>query len=280
MIAGRPRQRALYRLTQFVKHAVLVFAYVTYICITALIVLKTAAPGGYAAQVGMTHPVAVLVMIALISAVATGLFVWLKRELRDGTRHELTDTLAELIRQGRNGYDRGRRRGQPASRAPAENPGRDRPHTGTPVAGRDPTPRRIAGRRPAPGRPPSPGGTNAPPRPSGASAATPTRARTHTIAARAGVVATNAAAPEAAASVVVSQRILQPHDGDGTRPGRSSRPTTQPQRPPEADPTQAGQPPNRLGSRHPTTPGSGRPPLSGVSDHHVEDSQPDHGRRK
>jgi len=83
MIPGRPRRRALRRLIQFFKHALLVFAYVTYISVAAMIVLKTASPGGYADQINMTHPVALMVMIALVSALATGLFWWLKRELGD-----------------------------------------------------------------------------------------------------------------------------------------------------------------------------------------------------
>ncbi|ETZ36403.1 putative transcriptional regulator domain protein [Mycobacterium intracellulare MIN_052511_1280] len=47
-----PRRR---RLTLFFKHAALLFAYTLYISVTALIVLKMAARGGYADQVGMTH---------------------------------------------------------------------------------------------------------------------------------------------------------------------------------------------------------------------------------
>jgi hypothetical protein len=70
MIHGYPRRRARRRITQFLKHAALVFAYVTYISIAALIVLRMATRGGYADQVGMTHPVARLFMMALISAVA------------------------------------------------------------------------------------------------------------------------------------------------------------------------------------------------------------------
>ena len=100
MIDGRPRRRAWRRLMAFFKHALLVFAYVTYISVTAVIVLKTAAPGGYAAQVNMTHPVALLVLIALISAVATGLFRWLKRELGDHTRDDLVKAVTELIDNG------------------------------------------------------------------------------------------------------------------------------------------------------------------------------------
>ena len=85
MIHGRPRRRALRRLVAFFKHALLVFAYVTYISVAALVVLEIAAPGGYAEQVNMTHPVALLVLIALVSAVATGLFRWLKQ--RTGRPH-------------------------------------------------------------------------------------------------------------------------------------------------------------------------------------------------
>jgi len=75
------------------------FAYVTYISFAAVIVLKMAAPGGYGAQVNMTTPVALLVLIALVSAVAAGLFFWLKRELGDHTRQDLTHAASEVIRQ-------------------------------------------------------------------------------------------------------------------------------------------------------------------------------------
>lgn len=216
MIAGPPRRAATRRATQFVKSAVLVLAYVTYISIAAMIVLKTAAPGGYAAQVGMTHPVAVLVMIAIISAVATGLFIWLKRELRDGTRHDLTQTLADLIRQGRNGYDRGRRRDQSASPAPSSTADRDRPHTGSPVNGRDPSPRRVAGRR-RPSGPASEAGRGPTPNwpaPSGTGAAMAAPGRTGTPAAQGATAATDVAAPEAAvAPAVAAQTRRQRRSG-------------------------------------------------------------------
>jgi hypothetical protein len=208
MIAGPPRRTAVRRAIQFVKSAVLVFAYVTYISIAAMIVLKTAAPGGYAAQVGMTHPVAVLVMIAIISAVATGIFVWLKRELRDGTRHDLTQTLTNLIRLGAIGYDRGRRREQSARTAHADSADRDRPHTGTPVHGRDGAPRRMTGRRPPPGPASVPG--RADPGslslPSNHGATHPMRANDHTRATQLATVAADIAAPEAAVAVAVTQR--------------------------------------------------------------------------
>ena len=82
MIHGHPRRRAVRRIKMFFKHAGLVFAYTTYISIAAMIVLKMAARGGYADQVGMTHPLARLFMIAIISAVAIGVFWWLKRRTR------------------------------------------------------------------------------------------------------------------------------------------------------------------------------------------------------
>ncbi|MFG1930932.1 hypothetical protein ACGFK1_09790 [Mycobacterium sp. NPDC048908] len=56
MIDGRPRRRAWQRLVTFFKHVMLEFGYVSYISVAAVIVLKTVAPDGYAAQVGMTHP--------------------------------------------------------------------------------------------------------------------------------------------------------------------------------------------------------------------------------
>jgi hypothetical protein len=217
MIAGPPRRAAVRRATQFVKSAVLVFAYVTYISIAAMIVLKTAAPGGYAAQVGMTHPVAVLVMIAIISAVATGLFVWLKRELRDGTRHDLTQTLTNLIRQGRNGYDRGRRRDQSARPAHADSADRDRPHTGTPVHGRDGAPRRMAARRPpaaaAAGRGPTPTSRVS----TGTGTTTGAPSGVAARAAQGATIAADVAAPEVAVGAAVVQTHLQrPHGRTGS----------------------------------------------------------------
>jgi len=62
-----------------------------------------ASRGGYADQVGMTHPVARLFMIALISAVAIGVFWWLKHELGDHTRDELTHIVTELGQRARHG---------------------------------------------------------------------------------------------------------------------------------------------------------------------------------
>ncbi|BBC69066.1 hypothetical protein MMRN_p0350 (plasmid) [Mycobacterium marinum] len=76
-----PRRRAARRITMFFKHAALVFAYTTYISMAAMIVLKMGARGGYADQVGMRHPLARLFMIAIVSAVAIGVFWWLKHEL-------------------------------------------------------------------------------------------------------------------------------------------------------------------------------------------------------
>ena len=109
MIKGAPRRRALRRLKEFFKHAFLVFVYVVYISFAAVILLKMAAPGGYGAQVNMTHPVALMVLIALISAVATGLFWWLKREVGDHTRQDLTHAVTNLAHHVRSGYDRGQR---------------------------------------------------------------------------------------------------------------------------------------------------------------------------
>jgi len=236
MIAGPPRRTAARRATQFVKHAVLVFAYVTYISLTALIVLKTAAPGGYAAQVGMTHPVAVLLMIALISAVATGLFIWLKRELRDSSRHHFAERFTDLIRQVDNGYDRGRGT-RSAGPSPANTAGGNNPHTGTPVAGRGSTPRRVAARRDqptdpaqpaatpgrtarpsiAPGSPTGPTGRRAPQTAAAAQATRP-------AAAKAATVATDVAAPEVAAAAVVAQRGTQQRNSSHT-PRRPTPPS-------------------------------------------------------
>ena len=125
----------------------------------AMIVLKMGARSGYADQVGMTHPLARLFMIAIISVVAIGVFWWLKRELGDHTRQEFTHSISELVRRGREGYQRGQdaydRARDLNSRAPwAKKPDDDsdtpddpeQPLTGPPVNGRPPG-----------GRPPSPG---------------------------------------------------------------------------------------------------------------------------
>jgi hypothetical protein len=215
MIDGRPRRRAWRRLMAFFKHALLVFAYVTYISVTAVIVLKTAAPGGYAAQVNMTHPVALLVLIALISAVATGLFRWLKRELGDHTRDDLVKTVTELVDHGRSGYDRGRRaverghdmydqsRNRFGRRMSGVSNGDDRggpddPLTGKPVPGRPPT-----GGAPAGGR------RRRPPRGPAPSVPTSTAAsplgRAAPAASRAGATAT---AAEAGAAVVAPEVVI------------------------------------------------------------------------
>ncbi|WP_155768892.1 hypothetical protein, partial [Mycobacterium asiaticum] len=108
MIHGTPRRRGARRLVLFFKHAALVFTYTTYISAAALIVLRMAARGGYADQVGMTHPLARLILISLFSVVAIGVFRWLKRELGDHTRHELTHSISDITRQALDGYQRGR----------------------------------------------------------------------------------------------------------------------------------------------------------------------------
>ncbi len=164
MIHGAPRRRAARRLTLFFKHAALLFAYTLYISVTALIVLKMAARGGYADQVGMTHPLARLIMIALFSAAAIGAFRWLKHQLGDHNRHELTHAVTELARHGRDGYQRGRDtydRGRDlGARAPWNTSTTADGDSGKPLTGAP------AGGRPPAGGPPHPG-----------AAANPTRRR-------------------------------------------------------------------------------------------------------
>jgi hypothetical protein len=234
MIDGRPRRRAWRRLMAFFKHALLVFAYVTYISVAAVIVLKTAAPGGYAAQVGMTHPVAQLVLIALISAVALGLFRWLKRELGDHTRDDLVKTVTELIDRGRSGYDRGRHavdRGRDIYDRGRNRFGRhtsgdaddddrgapDEPLTGKPVPGRPPT-----GGAPASGRRPTPPRGPAPSAPTGTAASAPGRAAP--AASRAGSTATAAEAGVAVAApeVVIGVAVTEAATKRGHRHGDNS----------------------------------------------------------
>lgn len=164
MIAGEPRQRALHRLTQFFRHIVLVFAYVLYISFAAVIVLKMAAPGGYAAQVGMTSPVALLFMVGLIAVAATGTFIWLKKQLGDHTRRTLTHKIHSSVDHTKSGWNKGQRARNKIEAAAAKvggtaaaaqgaagqgAAGGSAPLTGTPTAGRRPGAGRAAtnGRR-------------------------------------------------------------------------------------------------------------------------------------
>jgi hypothetical protein len=164
MIHGRPRRRARRRLEQFFRHAFLVFVYVLYISCTAIIILKTVTPGGYASQVGMTNPIAMLVLVAVLSAVATGLFWWLKKELvHDTTTHDLAHTIQQVVHHGRSGYSRGQhtyRRGrhlllERTSRRMTRNDDddnepdpreRNAPLTSKPVNGRPPAGKPTSGR--------------------------------------------------------------------------------------------------------------------------------------
>jgi hypothetical protein len=226
MIHGHPRRRAALRLKMFFKHAALVFAYTTYISMAAMIVLKMGARGGYADQVGMSHPLARLFMIAIVSAVAIGVFWWLKRELGDHTRHEFTHLVSDLARRGREGYQRGQdaydRAQELNSRAPwTKNPDPDQsdtpddpdqPLTGPPVNGRPPggrPPSPASPRRPTPGPPPSPPSVTA----SGAGAAPPSAPVASAGAADGAMVAGQAvaavAAPEAVAGGAVASHVTQ-----------------------------------------------------------------------
>jgi len=159
MIAGHPRRRAARRLKEFFKHVFRVFVYVTYASLAAVVILRIAAPGGYAAQVNMTHPVALLMLVALASVIATGLFWWLKRELGDHTRSDLIHSVRDVGDAVRSGYDRGQqaygrgrafyergrerlsRRGGGANSGGGDGDSRgggDEPLTGRPVGGRPP----------------------------------------------------------------------------------------------------------------------------------------------
>jgi hypothetical protein len=108
MIHGTPRARARRRLKEFFRHAVYVFVYVLYISFAAVVILKTVTPGGYASQVGMNSPVAKLVLVAMVSIVATGIFWWLKKELGDRTRQDLTHAVTDTYHHAREGFHRGR----------------------------------------------------------------------------------------------------------------------------------------------------------------------------
>ncbi|AYE99310.1 hypothetical protein C0J29_30535 (plasmid) [Mycobacterium paragordonae] len=231
MIHGRPRQRALRRLTLFFKHALLVFVYTTYVSVAAVIVLKMAARGGYADQVGMTHPLARLVMIALISAVAIGGLWWLKRELGDHTRHDITHLVTAVAREASYGYVRGRagidRVRDTAQRLPGMSTAipagtsvdgqDDSPLTGNPVDGRPPggRPPGSGGRTPCPVGPTSPSGSTA----AGGGGATPP-------ASRAAAAAATVVPEAAAAAAVATQTAQQLHHSNGQR---TSAPNSAPQ---------------------------------------------------
>ncbi|MDO3014638.1 hypothetical protein P5V34_11635 [Mycobacteroides abscessus subsp. abscessus] len=199
MIAGKPRESAKRRFEEFVKHFFLVFAYVLYASCAAVIVFKTVAPHGYADQVGMTHPFARMVMIALVSVVAIGLFHVLKKILADHTFGTIVHGARDAYHNARSGWDRGRRhydqgrelygKGRDAydkyrskrSEAGGDDEA-DKPVTGEPVNGRPPE-----------GRPPNP----AKPRPSHPGRA----AQTGGGAAEAGATEGGAAAAEGGATV-------------------------------------------------------------------------------
>lgn len=237
MIHGHPRRRAGRRIKMFFKHAALVFAYTTYISIAAMIVLKMGTRGGYADQVGMTHPLARLFMIAIVSAVAIGVFWWLKRELGDHTRHDFTQAISDLGRRGREGYQRGQdaydRAKDLNSRAPWANKADDessdtpddpdQPLTGPPVSGRPP-----GGRPPSPGRAhqhtahsTQTGGAPTTPGTPGAATAAPAAADGATMA---GEAAATVAAPEVVAATTVAGHAVHRAQRDHPR-GNASRPT-------------------------------------------------------
>lgn len=305
MIHGRPRRRAGRRVKQFFKHAGLVFAYVTYISFAALIVLRMASRGGYADQVGMTHPVARLCMIALVSVVAIGVFWWLKREVGDHTREELTHLVTDLAHHARNGYDRGqqaydrartldfrrnRRRSTDQQSDSGDHP--DEPLTGRPVPGRPPggrPPTAPRGRRPAPGpgRPPAPAAAQ----PGGGRTPTPatnpvTGAGAATGAGAGSSAGAAAGAARAGAAVVAPEVVIgatiaaeagrRLHNNRPTNSGATSRPTVPapPPAPAEAPPPVAG--------RAPASSASGRRQSSRPSpqrrDHHETDARRDDDR--
>lgn len=248
MIDGAPRQRALHRLTQFFRHVVLVFAYVLYISFAALIVLKMAAPGGYAAQVGMTNPVALLFMVGLLAVAATGTFIWLKRQLGDHTRQTLTQKVRNSVDHGKSGYAKGQRAETKINKATAKLTGRGKnsedeetdtagngggPLTGPPSPGRGSTgPRgRRGGRRPATLNRTSPASTAGQPtgpiqRPAGAGTAPshqrPTAASLGKAGKTAAMAAAKVAAPEAAGIAAFGKAAHLPHpDGPAVAQGRN-----------------------------------------------------------
>lgn len=254
MIHGRPRQRALRRLTLFFKHAFLVFTYTTYVSVTGVIVLKMAARGGYADQVGMSHPLARLVMIGVVCTVAIGGLWWLKRELGDHTRHDVTHFVHDLNRAARQGYRQGRERTKLArtlsDTLPGMSPTRTGPGTGAGGSEDPPLTGPPVGGRPPGGRPPKSGPRT--PRPAQAPGASPAGRRAATV--KAGVTAAAAAAaPEAAAAAAFTTRInhARQRGAPGGNPGggpaapgaRSHAPRTHDNAMPDPRPPAGGQDP-------------------------------------
>jgi hypothetical protein len=260
MVHGRPRRSALRRFKMMFKHAGLVFAYTLYISVAAIILLKMASVGGYADQIGMTHPLARLIMIAITSVAAIAVFRWLKHELGDHTREELTHTVTELHHKARDGYQRGQDASQRVrdlnSRAPWSNKpdddtssDPDEPLTGTPVQGRPP-----GGRPPSPARAPTPQPPAPPTTPAAGAGATPAAASAAPAgaansagagtAATVGETAGAVVAPEVAVAVIAARAVTS-HRHNAAR---------QPQPNPNAAPT----PPHNAATPSPTPPAVGR----------------------
>lgn len=275
MIAGKPRESAKRRLEQFIKHFFLVFAYVLYASCAAVIVFKTVAPRGYADQVGMTHPFARMVMIALVSVIAIVLFHYLKKELGDHTFGSIVHGARNTYDKARSGWDRGRRnydkgrdlygKGRDAydkyrsKTSDADGDGEaDKPLTGEPATGRPPE-----------GRPPNP----AKPRPShtgraaqtgdGAAEAGATEGAAAAAEGGATVAAEGAAAvvaPEVVAGVVVASKVAHgvKHHHDAKKAQTSNSQTPNGQSTPTADSTAR----HRRPQTHPSGPAGELPPTA------------------
>jgi hypothetical protein len=263
-----------------------------------MIVLKMGASGGYADQIGMTHPLARLVMIAIISAAAIGGFRWLKHELGDHTRHELTHLVSDLSSRGREGYRRGQgtydRARNLNSRAPWNNkplPDQsdtpdepDHPLTGPPVNGRPP-----GGSPPSPGHPRGPMPEPPPTTPAPTSAtATPSARAAGTVAAdvpmTAAKTATVAVAPEAVAGAALAshlnkriRRDRNPHGGDGPTMADPAIPSAGAAATPGVTPLAAGPVVGRAGSAHFSTTRRANAPPGGQREHPDSLPQPQQG---
>ena len=109
MIDGAPRQRAWRRFTEFFRHVVLVFAYVLYLSFAAVIIKQISAAGGYAEQADVNSPFAKLILTALVSVAAIGVFAWLKKQLGDQVRQNLAASVRNTAAAGRAGMERGQR---------------------------------------------------------------------------------------------------------------------------------------------------------------------------
>lgn len=228
MIAGRPRQRAWRRLKLILRQALLVFAYILYLSVAAMLILHTTKSGGLAAKVGIDHPVPKMLLTALVCTGAILLFRWLKKELGDESFGQLKSVYDKTVDAGRSGAARakdsvGRAAGSGAQildkigrgkrgdddgdddSSPLGSPVQGRPAGGNPVRStRSPDPASGAEAPPAANPAPASGaGTSA----SGATAAGAAGASGAAAGGSAAAAGAGAAVPHVAVAMAVAQQV-------------------------------------------------------------------------